>query len=53
MRVVEGLIPFGPQDSDYLHDPTHPNDAGNQRMADRLAPIVEEILFGKDSGKAR
>jgi lysophospholipase L1-like esterase len=42
--VVEGLELFGPADSDLLADPAHPNDAGNARMAQRLAPIIEKVL---------
>ena len=46
MFVVEGLDLFGEPDKDLFHDPLHPNDAGNERMAQRLAPILEEALRG-------
>ncbi len=47
MFVVEGLELFGPADKELFHDPLHPNDEGNERMASRLAPVVEKALFGK------
>jgi hypothetical protein len=31
-------------------DPTHPNDLGNERMAKRLAPIIEKIALGRAQG---
>lgn len=45
--VVEGLDLFGKADEDAFNDPLHPNDEGNERMAKRLAPIVEKVLRGK------
>jgi lysophospholipase L1-like esterase len=48
MFVVEGLELFGEADQDAFHDPTHPNDEGNQRMAERLAPMVKKAVFGDD-----
>ncbi|MCX7011717.1 MAG: GDSL-type esterase/lipase family protein [Candidatus Sumerlaeota bacterium] len=53
MFVVEGLDLCGERDKDYFHDSTHPNDEGNQRMADRLAPVVQRIVLGKDGGGGR
>lgn len=47
MFVVEGLELFGAADKELLHDPAHPNDEGNELIAQRLAPIIEKILFGK------
>jgi hypothetical protein len=47
MFVVEGLDLFGAADQDMFADPLHPNDAGNERMAQRLAPILEKIIFGE------
>jgi hypothetical protein len=47
MFVVEGLELFGEPDKALFHDPTHPNDEGNERMAQRLAPIVERALFNR------
>jgi lysophospholipase L1-like esterase len=42
--VVEGLDLFGPADQKHFRDPQHPNDDGNELMAQRLAPIVERVL---------
>ena len=50
MFVVEGLDLFGPPDKDLLADPAHPNDAGNERMAQRLAPIIEKVVLGRGQG---
>jgi len=44
MFVVEGLELCGAGDKDYFKDPLHPNDEGNQRMADRLVPTVEKLV---------
>jgi hypothetical protein len=46
--VVEGLFLFGEPDKALFHDPLHPNDAGNELMAQRLAPIIEKALFRKE-----
>ena len=48
MFVVEGLELFGEPDKALFHDPQHPNDAGNERMAQRLAPIIEKVVLGKN-----
>lgn len=45
--VVEGLELFGRADADAFNDPLHPNDEGNERMAKRLAPILQKGLFGE------
>jgi len=45
MLVVEGLDIAGEKDADAFHDPTHPNDEGNARMAQRLEPTVGQVLF--------
>jgi lysophospholipase L1-like esterase len=47
MFVVEGLELFGEADKDLFSDPLHPNDAGNERMARRLEPVVRGALLGK------
>ena len=47
MFVVEGLDLFGEKDKDAFNDPLHPNDEGNERMAQRLAPIVEKVVLGR------
>ena len=47
MFVVEGLELFGEPDKELFNDPQHPNDAGNERMAQRLAPIIEKVVLGK------
>jgi lysophospholipase L1-like esterase len=51
MFVVEGLELFGEADRDAFSDALHPNDEGNQRMAQRLAPIVQKAVLG-DNGPA-
>ncbi|MCX7011718.1 MAG: GDSL-type esterase/lipase family protein [Candidatus Sumerlaeota bacterium] len=53
MFVVEGLELFGAGDVDAFHDSLHPNDQGDDRMAMRLAPIVEKTVFGKEAGAKR
>jgi hypothetical protein len=45
--VVEGLALFGAPDKDLFNDPLHPNDAGNERMGDRLVPIVKPKVLGR------
>lgn len=47
MFVVEGLDLFGEPDKALFHDPQHPNDAGNERMAERLAPVLGKVVLGK------
>jgi hypothetical protein len=47
--VVEGLELFGEPDKALFHDPTHPSDEGNERMAQRLAPTVEKALLHHES----
>jgi len=46
--VVEGLELLGEADKEAFNDPQHPNDAGNERMAQRLAPIIEKVVLGAD-----
>ena len=47
MFVVEGLELFGEADKALFHDPQHPNDAGNELMAERLAPVLDKVVMGK------
>jgi lysophospholipase L1-like esterase len=47
MFVVEGLDLFGEPDKALFNDPLHPNDAGNERMAERLAPVLAKVLLGQ------
>ena len=47
MFVVEGLDLFGEPDKALFHDPLHPNDAGNERMAERLAPVLAKVVLGQ------
>jgi lysophospholipase L1-like esterase len=47
MFVVEGLELFGAADQALFQDPLHPNDEGNERMASRLAPVMQMTLFSK------
>lgn len=49
MFVVEGLDLFGAADEDTFADLLHPNDAGNERMAARLEPVVRAALFDRDA----
>ena len=44
LTLLDGLSLLGPADLDGLVDGVHPNDLGFQRMADRLAPTVANIL---------
>lgn len=44
--VVEGLELFGAPDKDLFNDPLHPNDGGNERMGERLVPIVKPQVLG-------
>jgi hypothetical protein len=50
MFVVEGLDLFGAADKDLLADPAHPNDVGNDRMAQRLAPIIAKVVRERGQG---
>jgi lysophospholipase L1-like esterase len=45
--VVEGLELFGPADQHLFRDPQHPNDEGNELIAQRLVARVEEVVLGK------
>ena len=49
MHVVEGLALFGEADKNLFRDPLHPTDEGNERMAERLTPMVGKIIFGKEA----
>lgn len=44
MCVVQGLDLFGAADQELFNDPLHPNDKGNERMAERLAPVIQKAL---------
>ncbi len=46
MYVVEGLYLFGEPDKALFADALHPNDGGNERMAERLAPLIEKAVLG-------
>ncbi len=48
--VFEGLELFGAADKHMFADPLHPNDDGNERMAQRLAPIIEKAVLGRGQG---
>ena len=45
--VFEGLELFGAADKHLFADPLHPNDDGNELMAQRLAPIIEKAVLGR------
>jgi len=47
MFLVEGLELFGEPDKAKLADPAHPNDDGNDLMAQRLTPLIEKAVLGK------
>lgn len=49
--VVEGLHLFNEADQSLLNDPLHPNDDGNERIAERLAPILAKILGIKEMSR--
>ena len=49
--VVEGLDLFNADDKDLFKDPLHPNDEGNERIANRLEPILRKILQLTDQEK--
>jgi lysophospholipase L1-like esterase/pimeloyl-ACP methyl ester carboxylesterase len=44
LTLVDGLSLMSPAEVDGTVDGVHPNDLGFQRMAERLAPTVAEIL---------
>lgn len=44
LRLVEGYDLLGPNDRDGLCDHTHPNDIGMKYIAERLAPVVGEMI---------
>lgn len=46
--VVEGLDLFGEADKELFHDQLHPNDEGNERMADRLVPTLRKLVFNHE-----
>lgn len=47
--VVEGLDICGEADWDAFNDPTHPNDEGNRRIAERLVTLVERVVLSASS----
>jgi GDSL-like Lipase/Acylhydrolase family/N-terminus of Esterase_SGNH_hydro-type len=49
MFVVEGLELFGEPDKALFHDPQHPNDAGNDLIASRLAPVLEKVVLAESN----
>lgn len=49
MFVVEGLELFGEPDKALFHDPQHPNDAGNDLIAARLAPVLEKVVLAESN----
>ena len=48
IHVVEGLELFGPADQDLFRDPQHPNDAGNERMCERLVDLVRRLVLNRN-----
>ena len=45
--VVEGLDLFGEADKKLFRDPQHPNDEGNELIAQRLVLMVERAVLGR------
>lgn len=44
VHIVEGPDLLGPDDADAFYEGVHPNDLGQQRMAERLRPLVEAAV---------
>jgi hypothetical protein len=44
LYLVEGLDLLGPGDSDAFQEGVHPTDLGFTRIADRLEPLLREVL---------
>ncbi len=44
VRLVEGTALIGPDDEDGLVDGVHPNDIGFRLTAERLRPVLREVL---------
>ena len=47
LHYVDGLSLFGADDAPDLPDDVHPNPAGYQRMGERFAPVLSEIVRGR------
>ncbi|MGC9326997.1 MAG: SGNH/GDSL hydrolase family protein [Candidatus Hinthialibacter sp.] len=52
IRFLEGYDLLGPAEGDGLVDGSHPNDLGFQLMAERLQPILSEILMKPESKRS-
>ena len=50
LHYLDGLQLFGPEDADDLPDDLHPNPAGYQRMGERFAPILQQLLADAATG---
>lgn len=44
LRLVEGSDLLGPDDADAFHEGVHPTDLGFMRIAERLEPLLREVL---------
>jgi Arc/MetJ-type ribon-helix-helix transcriptional regulator len=44
LHLVEGTDLLGPDDADAFHEGVHPTDLGFDRIADRLEPVLREVL---------
>ena len=42
--IVEGLDLFGEEEKNLFSDPLHPNDEGNSVIAQRLAPLLTNVM---------
>ena len=47
LHLAEGMELLGPGDADAFQEGTHPTDLGFMRIADRLEPLLREVLPGR------
>jgi hypothetical protein len=50
LHLVEGTDLLGPGDADAFHEGVHPTDLGFMRVADRLEPLLRQVLDLGDGG---
>ncbi len=44
IRLIDGSTIIGPNDAALVPDGTHPNDTGMSRIAERIAPVLRDML---------